>query len=483
MITDQEFTESKQDQETLYRAELQRPPGTSYLDPLGHARWDTDYYTLRERDRFPHLAALREVRRRIRAVAGLPDPELPTPPPPSDINLIGYLRPGPNASWADDSGPRSVRFCSYFPLVRIVHDNFDFARQQMDRMIGRYQGARIFWHLATSYWVSSGCAIDPRASWFESAFRRTLDELWQRGLRAQLTSGDLQLLPEKPRWFRRVAEQCRDYNQQVVALSEMVNEARVNSDEREDWAYWATRLLEWQSIYPWGMSGLSDPGEFEEPAALNAASRSPATCGLSHGTRQSPEDSIRRAYNLRYEGFRDLPICEGEPNGIDTGASPGVTDGTTSKPHIFGLYAAKILTGQMLTHFDSAGLGWHHYPLDREWGFKELPALWKAMGIPEDIGRYSCIPGHKAEAPMTVRRFADAGDGPARFDNVVSPDGSKGFVIGSGGSGTWEPVVRQDCNWQYWQHDGAFLDGQAAAGAGLAGIDSARQAVVVAWHR
>lgn len=95
-ITDAEFTASKADQERVYSIEGNRQAGHSYLDALGHARWDTDYYTLRAGG-WAHEAALQEVRCRIReawtpplpAVEPHPEPPVPqpgpTPPPSGDV--------------------------------------------------------------------------------------------------------------------------------------------------------------------------------------------------------------------------------------------------------------------------------------------------------------------------------------------------------------------------------------------------------------
>lgn len=416
-----------------------------------------------------------------------PEPE-PAPPAVEDIApLNGWLRSSTNNTFGDDRGPRSVRFCSYFPLVGVMQRNPDFAKRQMDLMVGRYHGARIFWCLLhPGAWVPMNASVDPNAPWFESALRTTLEELWQRGLRAQLTAGDLQYLPSgtnKHDLYRRVAGLCASVNQQVVALTEVVNEARVNSNEKEDWPYWAELSGVWQSVYPWGMHGLSDPGTMEEPDPLRDASRAPATCALIHGTRMGISDSIRRAFNLRYDGRVGKPIAEGEPTGMDTGAKPGVFEGTANRGHIFGLYAAKILTGQFLTHFDSAGLGWHHYDLDREWGFKEMPALWKAMGIPEDIGLYRLVPGHRNDAPITVKSFADRGEGPERCDNMSVRDGSKGYAVLHGGSGYYEPLARQDCTYRYWFWHGPKGEWTVGGGELMTRIDSGVQAVVIQWEK
>jgi hypothetical protein len=416
----------------------------------------------------------------------------PTTQPPSGSFIApirGYLRRGVNATWGDDGGPRSIRGCSCFPLVRWMHDKPDFARAQLDRMVGRYQLVRVFWHLAhPQAWVPMNASVSPLTDgWFDEAFVRTLNECWARDLRVNLTAGDLQYLPggtDLPKLYRRIAGLCKGVNEQVVALTEVVNEARVNSSQGEDWPFWAGLSREFQGVYPWGQHCTSDPAGQEEPAALRAAARSPSTCVSIHGTRQGSVDAIRRAFNLRYEGVGDIPIAETEPNGIDTGEAPGVYEGTASHPHIFGLYAAKILTGQLLIHFDSAGLGWHHYPIDREWGFHELPQRWQAMGIPDDIGAWKLMPGHRGEAPITIEGIP--GTGSARCDTVTAPDGSKGYALVYGQTAVdpsrWRIVARQACQGALWEADGdpkAFTTG----GGRFADEPSGKQVIVVEWHR
>jgi hypothetical protein len=86
-ITDVEFASSKNSQETVYRDEGKRQNLGSYLNALGHARWDTDYLTLRQAG-YSHDAACQEVRCRIREAwspplpAVEPHPQVPVPPVP-----------------------------------------------------------------------------------------------------------------------------------------------------------------------------------------------------------------------------------------------------------------------------------------------------------------------------------------------------------------------------------------------------------------
>lgn len=98
-ITDQEFAESCDNREAMYRDELHRDPidpnnpahqvHITYMDRLGRGRWPVDYITARQ-DGYTHLEAMQIERVRIRAAAGLPpteglpprrSPAMPQPPP------------------------------------------------------------------------------------------------------------------------------------------------------------------------------------------------------------------------------------------------------------------------------------------------------------------------------------------------------------------------------------------------------------------
>lgn len=94
-ISDQEFSESKAEQEKVYSVEGGRQADRTYLDPLGHARWDTDYYTLRQAG-YTHQAALQEMRVRIReAWQPAPLPPLEAHPPKPATPTPPVVGPGP----------------------------------------------------------------------------------------------------------------------------------------------------------------------------------------------------------------------------------------------------------------------------------------------------------------------------------------------------------------------------------------------------
>lgn len=117
-ITDAEFTASKRSQEAVYRDEGGRQADRSYLDPLGHARWDTDYYTLR-RNGYAHDAALIEVRCRIReawspsplpAVEPHPEPPVIVAPPPPVVTPPVVTPPADRPGVKDNA----ERFASFY---------------------------------------------------------------------------------------------------------------------------------------------------------------------------------------------------------------------------------------------------------------------------------------------------------------------------------------------------------------------------------
>jgi hypothetical protein len=407
------------------------------------------------------------------------EPQRPVEPPPVgprriDMKpLVGFLRRGPNNSFADDSGPRRVGVCSWFPALRIFRDTPDEAMRQMDRMVGRWQGARVFWHLADPWW--KGLEVDPKWHNFDALFRLFLEQMWARGLRVSLTCGDMQYIPSREHraLYRRIAQLCADVNQQVVCLSGMVNEARVNSNEKEDWTYWAGLSREWQQIYPWGQHGLSDPGDQEEPAGLIACSREPATVALLHGTRHTPVDAIRRAFNVRYEAHIGKPIVEDEP----TGTGDDVYQPVDDPAWLFGIYTMKIITGQMVTFFGGAALR-NRQSLESDWGFTQLPALWNQMGIPEDIGTWELTPGHRNVAPLGVRTFADQGIGPHRVDQAVS--GNMAIAVVYGGVGEWRLFSRLwDAHYRVFSHSGILAEGHVRRGEDLTQLNASHRALVV----
>jgi hypothetical protein len=467
--------------EDFYRTVLARPPRDTSVDALGYGLWPQVYHEARGLGA-THDQALDLMFARIFEAAGIDpgqptEPTTPTPPPtghPTHMQpLHGYLRIGPHESFADDTGPRRVAVCSWFPGIRIWRDDPDEARRQMDRMVGRWQGARVFAHLKESrFW--SGLEVLPEWNNYDHLLRTFLEEMWARQLRVSLTFGDLQYTPSErhPELYQRVAGICRSVNEQVVCLSGMVNEARVNSIEKEDWSYWAHLSRLWQEIYPWGQHGLSDPGDQEEPGPLQASCRAPATVALLHGTRIPPMDAIRRAFNVRYEGDIGKPIVQDEP----TGPGDDVYQPVDDPAWLFGLYTIHVITGQMVTYFSGASLR-NRKPLDSDWGFTELPRLWQQLALPEDVGTYHLTPGHRSDAAVGARTFSDQGEGPHRVDQAVGAD--RAYAIAYGGRGAWRLYSRWHAHYRVFVHSGVIAEGDVSPGENLSALDAGVKAAVI----
>lgn len=471
-----------------YASRAPQPTTNLYVDPEGLAVWHQEFLRHMVNGQ-TEAEAWALVEASIDAIWHPP----PTPPPTGDWTpvapLRGYLRKGPNATFADDGGPRSVRACSYFPALRIFRDSRDECLRNLDRIIGKWQAVRVFWHLADP-WAPFGRDVRPSWSNFDEVFTGFLAACWERQIRVSLTSGDHQFFPDQSKSARialylRIANLCRSVNEQVVCFTGAINEARVNSHEGEDWAFWAAMSHAFQSRYPWGQHGLSDPGGQEEPDDLVASAQAPATAALLHGTRHGWSDAIRRAFNVRYEGVRTIPINQDEPTNLLNpqmrGPNIRVYQPLATRQEVFGLYSMIVLTGQLLTYFGDCGLtNTDRLPLDSDWGFTELPRRWQQMGVPEDIGTYRLIPGHHADAPVSAQRFqVPHGAGPDRVDNMVAQDGKRGFAIAYGGSGTYGLYHRAGTvDGRIWGPDGVlqpFL--------GTAAVPSSHQAVVVDWVR
>jgi len=488
--TDPEFTNFTARLELLYQTEAVPPreKRDTFVDALGYGRWEGEYWDRRVHRGETHEQATRAIEAAIRDIwhpTDPPDPpDPPVPPPGEDVTpLKGFLRVVANSTVGDDSGPRSVRFCSDFAMLAKYRQDRDSVLRTLDGMRGRWHGVRLFWHLADP-WAPDNLDVRPSWSDFDPLFTGLLKECVDRELRVSLTAGDLQYLSGPlPPYYQRIAALCASVNQQVVSLNGAVNEARVNSSQGEDWAFWGSMSSHFQHGYPWGLHGLSDPGDQEEPAALQACSRHPANVALLHGTRQDWISAIRRAFNVRYEGFKAEPIIQDEPTNMH-GPAPGrikVYQPLATKQEVFGLYSTIILTGQVLTFFGDAALT-NRLPLDSDWGFTELPERWRQMHVPDDIGLYTLIPGHRPEAPITIEGIP--GNAPGRCDNMVSPDGSRGYAVIYGETattpGVWKIRARVSVapDSGIWGPDGLMLGFN-----GSADVPSANQACVVEWHR
>jgi hypothetical protein len=229
----------------------------------------------------------------------------------------------------------------------------------------------------------------------------------------------------------RIARLAASVNQTTVGWFSIWNEGWQNC-ANPDPAYAARLSRMIQTVYPWGAHGLSDPQDQEEPAALDSWSRSPANFTLKHGTRSWPA-CMNRTFNSVYEGH--WLLNEDEP----TGFGPDVYQPLQHPAQLFGLNTLTLLTGQMLTFFGGHGIKAWQGPGDlaKDWGFTELPELWRQMQLPEDRRGWRLVAGHRAEAAVYPTSFENpGGSGPhlrRRADRRGSLDGDqrRPWLLGS----------------------------------------------------
>ncbi len=409
-----------------------------------------------------------------------PEPE-PIPGDKVVVPIVGYVRTD-GKKWADDSGLRSFRIMSWFPVLRCYRDNPDGVRKELDNIALYWQGIRVFWHLGVDWWSGAGYDVSPKWPEFDSLFVNFLNDCKARGLRVSLSTGDMQVLEpsgSEDHWHEHIAHLAASVDQYIISWNGVWNEGWQNTAGHRANVETARNIAaKRKNIYPWGAHGLTDPAGFDEngdpeaPDTLAKWSQSPANHTLVHGTRVYP-DSIRRAFNLMYEGGGFL-VNQDEP----VGPGPDVYQRDDDPKHLFGLYTMHLISGQMTTYFSGHGLKSWKQPGDffKDWGFKELPVLWKEMGIPEDIANWQIKPGHHGDSAIYPRQFSNNGNGPDRCDG--SQTGNEAWFIVSGGRGNWEILSRRNAHIKVWSHNGVFWEGDVSAGTMFLTVGSDVKALV-----
>jgi hypothetical protein len=475
-ITDSEFQDFADRLDAVYRDDLKRDPLETFVDPLGRGRWATDYYMLRE-DGLSHDAAFAEVKRLIYEIVGIEnliDP--PVKPVPNDLVKFvqGYVRTQ-GRRWADDSGLRSFRICSWFPALRCFRDHREAALLELDNIAAHWQGVRIFWHVWTGNGWAPGYEVDPRWPDFDELFVDFLLACRDRGLRVSLSCGDMQdLCPDsnEVHWHEHIAELAASVDQMTVSWFSIWNEGWKNAARpTPDNAAYISNAI--QRHFPWGAHGLSDPQDQEEAIPLSNWSRPPANFTLVHGTRDFPS-SIRRAFNLVYEGQGWL-LNQDEP----VGAGPNVTARDDNPRHLFALYTMHLITGQMTTFFGGHALkSWTPTAgLERDWGFRELPELWSLMNLPENFQEWELRAGHRSDAAIYATSYADRGNGPERCDGAQN--GDYAWFIPSGGRGIWDIRSRWNATFRIWTHEGLAAEGTVSAGGQIFSGGADTEALII----
>ena len=428
MITDPEFTNAIARMEHFYDVHLQRPPRPTPVDALGYGRWTTDYYTLRASGR-DHEAAIREVERRIAAVAGLPDPwppPIPDPiPPPPVANgsvrpINGRLQARVRSGFFDARGPVAVLMCHHGYGLGMHKRDRAKSLAWLDQIAGGlFNGVRIF---ATTRW-QGGMAINPIdttdhsgapiAAWpdYYDQLRSLLDEARLRQLVVDVSFGDFQMWngdDGRARAFvRSVGKAIREWGHQDTVGWFQLNEPWMNLDSADpDRVRGILRgMSEELPGTLWGL-GASPSDNGDEVKAWRAG----VPLSIIHLERVSdgPDytNIIRRTFSHGYsdgDQFVENPKCQTEPKG--QGTSVG---GTTDSGGIALAAVVALGTNQPYTWICGAGI-WGHggadagvsYPgtLPESAGWREVQALVARMpaGLANTVG---CAHGGRPDAPI-----------------------------------------------------------------------------------
>lgn len=407
--------------------------------------------------------------------------ELPAAPTKLVRPLSGQVR-AIGRSFGDATGPRIVHGCSDFAALPKFHQDRDKALRELDTIAAHQQYVRVLWRLngwmwsgEGSRWPSANLSVDPaRDGWYDEVLRAYLTACHERGLRVNLSAGDMNNWSQAQMedGFRRTAQIAASVSPELVWLGAVTNEMRGTwSDsmeeyerdkfrERQDYIGRAAQLLAiWQQHYPWGMRAISDPFT-QDRVGMQRLSIAPATCALIHDVRWETKDAIRRAFNSQYENYPGKPVVQDEPTGPNGSPPHGPFTRHVYQPiedhdDLLAIYTMHALTGQASTYFNDPALV-SREPIDSTWGFKQIPAAWRAMEIPEDIGQGVLKPGHHADAPLRV-----TDSGAERADSMVQ--GSYAIGVISGGE-RWRVRAGWDAEATAYTAAGVVWEGRVSRG-------------------
>ncbi len=416
--------------------------GRLYPDPhdLDQYKWSSRAgYSSHEMP--PELAFAKHWAELDRDLGITPVPPNPTPVPPGGVMppLDGYGRIH-GTCLGGDSGPRHMLFVTYMPSLKLFRDHRDEWERQTDAMVGRCLGFRCMFFLVGNPWdgVSSPAKntrdLTVRLDWsdYDSVFIAHGVRCREKGLRIALTSGAIAEMTDPDGTYRRIAKLCKAIDEQTVTAFAVLNEPWMTNPGGEDWPRWRKYLSIFQSEFPWGIQGTAAPATQEDPAGLKESAASPSTITTVQGTRWTPDDAIRRAFNLKHEGYAAVgkPFVDEEMAGPNlSGGAGAVYQPINNADELLALYTMKILTGQMAVYLNGPGL-WEQGAIDATYGLKELAVAWQQMEIPNDVGNWPT--GNLHHAPMSA-------EGVGRFDGVFDSTRGIAFQIASGGS-----------NWKLW---------------------------------
>jgi len=377
--------------------------------------------------------------------------------------LVGEVRPFAR-SFCDETGPRLVHGCSDFAALVKYHEDRDRFLAELDITAAHQQYTRILWRLNGWLWTTSGLTVDPiRDGWFDDALAGVLDAHQARGLRVNLSSGDMNGWSDAQAEdaFRRVAQIAADYGD-TVWLSACTNEMEGTwspGETPEHIARGHELMKIWRSIYPGGCWAVSDPKDRNRDGMAALA----GNVALIHDQRWEIADALRHAFNSRYENDPGCPIVQDEPTGPN--GSPPYNDYTRlvyqpieDHDELAALYTMHVLTGQGSTYFNDPALV-SREALSSTWGFRELPQLWRDLEIPEDIGQGELGAGHTGRGLMDVMDSHAA-----RADGAMVGGYGLGVISGAWDGEPWAVKALVDGTWSVWYGDGKAWEGRLSAG-------------------
>jgi hypothetical protein len=405
----------------------------------------------------------------------LGDTVTPVPLPVGVVRqLSGQVR-RVGRSLGDASGPRIVHGCSDFAALPKFHQDRDRTLRELDVVAAHQQYVRVLWRLngwmwsgEGSLWPNANLSVDPsRDGWYDEVLRGYLTACHERGLRVNLSSGDMNnwSRAQAEDGFRRTAQIAASVSPDLVWLGAVTNELRgtMQGGESDENIRFCEHLLGiWQQHYPWGMRAVSDPGS-QDKAGMKRLAGGAANMALIHDVRWEAPDAIRRAFNSMYENFPDDPVGQDEPTGPNGSPPHGPFTRHVYQPiedhdDLLAIYTMHAITGQASTYFNDPALV-SREPLDSTWGFKEIPAAWRAMEIPEGIGQGTLKPGHHADAPLQVKD-----SGAERADSMVLPNYAIGVI--SGGD-RWRVRAGRDGQATAYTAAGVVWEGRVSRGETL----------------
>ncbi len=325
-------------------------------------------------------------------------------------------------SYADDTGPRRILFCSWFCALRDWRDDQAAATVVLDNIAeAGYQGIRLLRVLGESDTSGyfAGRAVLPE--WSIGALVGFLKACEARQLRVQLSCGRQWGDAERMAWEQRCAESIQAAGLAgVITLWEGDNEYWQNApgrDSDEQIAFYGKLFAMIRStLRPTPFCCCGAPPSENPEALYRAASHSDVL--EKHGMRDQ-DRCVKRAFTPWYwegsPGHFPLPMWEGEPI---PPPSPDAFMPCDKPGRIFATLAMNQLVGAAVTYFSGDAVRGRDPSIAE--GFYETPQL--MLALPEDVALATHVPGGNIWWwQLRDGRFATAVDAEYWGPNALAP--------------------------------------------------------------